>query len=260
MSTLPPTSTQQYLELFEDAPVAYHELDFDGVIRRVNHAECYLLGYLPEEIIGRSIFELIHPDERDESRVVLREKLAGIRPPGTFRRRYRTRDRGTVYVELHDRLMRDASGRVCGLRSALIDITERIQAEAELESSRRQLSTVLQSISDAVIAFDSLGTVTLLNRAAAALIGVDPQSAVGLDGEAVFPVFDLHGGCDLDDFSRLLFESLLSPWSGTAWLRQPDRPAMLLHLAASPIETDDGTVSGVVVVLRREPVPQPLIT
>ncbi|MBI4902537.1 MAG: PAS domain S-box protein [Acidobacteria bacterium] len=32
-------------ELYEKAPMAYHELDTEGVIRRVNEAECELLGY-----------------------------------------------------------------------------------------------------------------------------------------------------------------------------------------------------------------------
>ena len=31
--------------LFEDAPIAYHEIDREGRISRVNRAECAMLGY-----------------------------------------------------------------------------------------------------------------------------------------------------------------------------------------------------------------------
>src|ERR1035441_2787077 len=35
-------SEEQFRALFEDAPVAYHELDTEGTIRRVNRAECQM--------------------------------------------------------------------------------------------------------------------------------------------------------------------------------------------------------------------------
>src|SRR6202040_87277 len=37
-------SQQRFHTLFKEAPIAYHEIDQDGVIRHANHAECLLLG------------------------------------------------------------------------------------------------------------------------------------------------------------------------------------------------------------------------
>src|ERR1035441_9648973 len=37
-------SEQRFRDLFEQGPVAYHELDQEGIVRRVNQAECELLG------------------------------------------------------------------------------------------------------------------------------------------------------------------------------------------------------------------------
>ena len=41
-------SEERFRDLFEEAPVAYHEVDCEGIIRRVNQAECTLLGYEAE--------------------------------------------------------------------------------------------------------------------------------------------------------------------------------------------------------------------
>ena len=42
-----------FRELFEFAPVAYHEIDAAGILRRVNQTECRMLGYSATEMIGR---------------------------------------------------------------------------------------------------------------------------------------------------------------------------------------------------------------
>ena len=52
-------SEEKFRELFDCAPVAYHELDMDGVVRQVNRAECALLGYEAAQMLGRPIWEFI---------------------------------------------------------------------------------------------------------------------------------------------------------------------------------------------------------
>ena len=43
----------RFRSLFEEAPVAYNEIDEWGVIRRVNRARCALLGYAANELVGK---------------------------------------------------------------------------------------------------------------------------------------------------------------------------------------------------------------
>jgi PAS domain S-box-containing protein len=126
-------SEERFRELFELAPVGYQELDAEGRFVRVNRALCDLLGYTEEELLGRAIweFEWAHGEPAEETRRKFLHKLATgetwrgvervrVRKDGTLR---------TVWVE--DRLVRDASGQVVGLRSAQVDISERKRAEAE---------------------------------------------------------------------------------------------------------------------------------
>ena len=45
-------------------PAAYHEIDRNGCIRKVNHTECEWLGYSESELLGRPIWELVAENER----------------------------------------------------------------------------------------------------------------------------------------------------------------------------------------------------
>jgi PAS domain S-box-containing protein len=116
-------------DLFENAPVAYHELDRDGVVRRVNAAECALLGYQADEILGRPVWDFVAEADRAASREAVLQKLSGTPPLAPIRRRYVRRDGAELLLEIHDRLVRSETGEVQGLRSALFDVTEAARAE-----------------------------------------------------------------------------------------------------------------------------------
>ena len=116
-------------DLFENAPVAYHELDRDGVVRRVNAAECALLGYQADEILGRPVWDFITEAEREASREAILQKMSGTQSLVPVRRHFVRRDGAEVLVEIHVRLVRGETGEIQGLRSALFDVTEAARAE-----------------------------------------------------------------------------------------------------------------------------------
>ena len=119
-------------DLFENAPVAYHELDRDGVVRRVNAAECALLGYQAGEILGRPAWDVVAEADRAASREAVRRKLSGVQPLAPFRRRYVRGDGAELLLEVHERLVRSETGEVQGIRTAVFDVTEAAQAEERI--------------------------------------------------------------------------------------------------------------------------------
>ena len=123
---------REYRDLFESAPVGYHELDTNGCIRRVNRTECQMLGYTPEEMIGRPIFDFVVPEQRDEARKAVRGKIHEgvlLRP---FERQYLCKDSTVREILIQDRLIRDVEGKIVGIRSTLQDITEQKQVQKAL--------------------------------------------------------------------------------------------------------------------------------
>lgn len=106
-----------FRELFDGAPVAYHELDMRGVIIRVNKAECELLGFSAPELLGRPAWELIASTDREASRQAVARKLSGEQPLVPVLRHYVRRDGTAIVLEIHDTLVKNAAGVTTGLRS-----------------------------------------------------------------------------------------------------------------------------------------------
>ncbi len=132
-------SEERYRMLFDQAPLAMHEIDQEGVVRRVNRAECELFGLQPDEILGRHASEFAAPEEREESRSSVAAKLAGVKPLNPFPRRYAHRDGSPLVVEVHESPILGAGGAIQGIRSCLVDLSERYEAQKCLDEFAGQL-------------------------------------------------------------------------------------------------------------------------
>ena len=118
-------SQQRFHTLFKEAPIAYHEIDQDGIIRHANHAECLLLGYTNEELVGRHPWEFVAPDSRDVVRRNILNRLSEARPIAPYECDFECQDQSQITVELHENLIRDKENKVIGIRTALLDVTAR---------------------------------------------------------------------------------------------------------------------------------------
>ncbi len=128
----------KFKELYDEAPVAYHELDHEGRITSINHQEERLLGYTAAELKGRPIWELVvEPISRD----AVRKKLGGGPVPSKpYERTFIHKDGSFVPVLVEERLIFDDHGKVKGIRTTLHDMTERKRAEEQLRTSEMLLA------------------------------------------------------------------------------------------------------------------------
>jgi len=131
-------SERSLAQLYDEAPVGYHELDREGRITRVNRTELDVLGYTAEEMLGQHVWGFIVEDETASQ--AFASKIAGTMPLGqAFERTYRRKDGSTISTLIEDRYVKDQSGQVIGLRSTIQDITERKRMERELQERNEQL-------------------------------------------------------------------------------------------------------------------------
>jgi len=135
-------SEERFRLLYENGPVAYHEIDRQGVIRRVNRAERDMLGFSEAELVGRPVIEFMAPEDRETARAAIRAKVNQEVPLRPFTRVYLRPDGRRVRVEIHENLLRDNHGEVIGIHSVLLDITQRHLAET-LDRDRRKLSEMI---------------------------------------------------------------------------------------------------------------------
>jgi PAS domain S-box-containing protein/putative nucleotidyltransferase with HDIG domain len=144
-------SEERYRELWDNAPVAYHTLNTKGIITSVNHTEAKMLGYTPDEMLGKPVFEFILPEQRKEAKKRFLQKIAGKHIPKAGDRIYITRDGRKIHVAIDDILEYDSEGKVVGIRTTMLDITKRKQAEQEREKSFKQLQKIFEETIDALI-------------------------------------------------------------------------------------------------------------
>jgi PAS domain S-box-containing protein len=111
-----------YENAFANSPtgIGAHEIDAQMCVVRVNREELRLLGYREDEMVGRPIFEKIVMQEA--SRRAIEQKLKGERELRPFVRSFRRADGTAMALMLVDRLLRDADGRIVGIRTAMTEV------------------------------------------------------------------------------------------------------------------------------------------
>ncbi|MCU1273760.1 MAG: multi-sensor signal transduction histidine kinase [Bryobacterales bacterium] len=133
-------SEERFRSLFEQAPIAYHEIDQQGVIRRVNRASCVLLGYAANELVGKFVWDFIVPELREAGRQALIGQLDGSRPVVPIDLEILCNDGSPIQVEIHETLIHGRAGEIVGLRAALLDNRQRkIAEEASLKAEQYNL-------------------------------------------------------------------------------------------------------------------------
>ena len=131
-------SETKFRDLYDNAPLGYHEYDYEGRITNVNLTDLKMMGYTAEEMIGQFMWNFNIEGEMARKQILA--KLAGTLPPGrNLERTYRRKDGTTFPVLIEDRLILDEQGEIKGIRCTIQDITDRKRAEEELARSNKEL-------------------------------------------------------------------------------------------------------------------------
>jgi len=141
-------SEQKYRELFENANDIIFILDFDGKILSCNAAVSKTYGYEPEQIMGRSIENLLDQEYLPVVRELIRKKVGdiGVQNPQEFLTY--TKDGEAVWVEVNSRIMRE-NGRQVSIHGIARNITERKRMEEALKKRERELEEKSRNLEDA---------------------------------------------------------------------------------------------------------------
>lgn len=134
------------------------------------HAE-FISGYTRDEMLGMKFWELVHPEHRDlvKQRAFARQRGEDV--PLRYEFKILTKDGKERWVDFTAGIITyDGKPAVIG---TAVDITERKQAEEELQSSREFLQAVLDSINDAVFVDDAdTFRIIAVNRGACEMYGM----------------------------------------------------------------------------------------
>ncbi|MZP28158.1 response regulator [Heliobacterium undosum] len=134
-------SEERYRLLAEYASDLISRHTTENIILYASPASRSLLGYEPEEILGRSGYEFLHPEDMDRVGDNLREAMARLEPR-LFQYRMRRKEGRYVWFESTVRPVQNMeTGKVQEVIFVTRDMTERKRAEEELHTAKERAET-----------------------------------------------------------------------------------------------------------------------
>ncbi len=153
-----------------DSSIRYQSLSFEHV-----------LGYKPEELVGTSTLDLIHPDDLPS----MSEKFADLlNHPGnisTVTMRVRHKNGSYYHFEATGQNLLDDTS-VAGITVNLHNVTERNQAEEELQRKEEYYRSLIENSSNGIVIMNADGTTRYTSPSYDRMLGLDPGERIGALG------------------------------------------------------------------------------
>jgi len=133
-------SERRFRDIFNHAAVGITRVDLAGVLVEVNQKFCDMLGYARDELIGRSVQDITHPEDYGRGAQYRMSMTGGTMGPVAGEKRFVRRDGSTIWTRRTMSAACDEGGRPQYVISVVEDITERKKAEEALRASEQLLS------------------------------------------------------------------------------------------------------------------------
>ncbi len=147
-------SEVRYHDLYDNAPDMFVSVDPEtAAIKECNQTLATALGYTNEEIVGRPIFGLYHPDCMEDVQKAFRSFVE----TGEVRNaelQVKRKDGSKIDVLLNASAVRDKQGNILYSRSTLRDITECKKAEQALGESEQLLRHIAEAVREVFFIVD----------------------------------------------------------------------------------------------------------
>jgi two-component system, cell cycle sensor histidine kinase and response regulator CckA len=242
--------------IIETVPDIIYRLDPDGRIVFINAAVAQY-GYTPEEVYGKSIFDLIHPEDRDRARFCACERRTGNRRTINLELRLLAKNNTPVHIEMISRaispepaFLLEAEGlyrnngrrEFIGTQGVARDITRRKQAE----DRAFRLAAALEHAAEAVIITNTDGIIEYVNDAFEKLTGYTHDEVAGKT-----PAI-LRSGRHTPEFYAEMWRCIQAgnTWTGVITNRAKDGAIFTEDATIAPIRCDKGGIIGYVSVKR----------
>lgn len=237
-------SEARYRSFFEGIPTPLYRTTPDGRIADANDALVDLLGYPDREsLLDLYVYDaFVRPSDRTESQLLLHEKGEMI---GFEQELYR-HDGQTIWVRDTSRSVRDIDGSVLFYEGAMVDVTQRKQAEAALRESEERFRSAFQNapVGMALVTLD--GTMIRVNRMLCQMLGRAEGDLLGRTTASITPPDDQAGHDAM--YQRLIADELPFYRMETRLLHSGGRSVWTNFSATLVRDTDGDPIYGIVQV------------
>jgi PAS domain S-box-containing protein len=177
---------EQYRTMANSAQTGVYIIQ-DGLLCFVNPYILAYSGYPEEELIGESILQFVHPDDRTMVREMARKMLAGVL---TTPYEYRIVDKNNQVRWFMETVTPISYKGMSAVLGNTMDTTERKWVEEARRSSEQRLSDIIEFLPDATLVVNRDGKVIAWNRAIEEMTGIKAEDMLGKgDYEYALPFY-----------------------------------------------------------------------
>lgn len=243
-------SEERYRSVIEGVDEIIFTVGLDARISSFNRAFETVTGWLREQWVGSILGALIHSDDQAHVEAAFARALEGAEgTPFDARILSSTGDYRTVECIAYTR--RNSAGEALEVFGFGRDVTEKRRLDGERAMITSELRLLLESTDEGLYALDTNGRCTLINRAAAALLGYPAEELIGRElHEVIHATGPGEPPCDQSTcpvYRTLLHASTARVDSAVMW--RSDGTSFPVEYASAPV-IEEGVLSGAVVTFR----------
>ena len=175
----------QFRDLAVDFGIWVWRIDMQGRYTFCSDLVEEILGYTPEEVIGRPFYAFFHPEDRERLQKLGMEAIGSGQPFLSFRNRNVRKDGATVILETTGFPIVSAGGKITGYYGGDRDVTVLVHAESARRESETMFQHMFEELGDAayVALWDDDGSRRIVeaNREALQRVGGRSEDLIGKD-------------------------------------------------------------------------------
>ena len=234
------TSEEYYRTLIENAWDAIAIVNADGTMLYESPSSARIMGYEPEEIVGKNLAEFVRPEDVAANLDMFRRFRTDPGSTVMIDAGFRHKDghyiecEGTLQNLLHD-------PKVNGIIANYRDVTDRRRAEEAILASEERFRNLVEATSDWVWETDPGGIYTYVSSKACEVLGYEVSDIVGRS------IFDFIPSRERSHFSRT-FKSHTEKREPFAFLetsrQRKDGKVIVMETSGVPFFGGDGRLLG----------------
>lgn len=175
---------EMYHALFSNSALAVGIRALDGAYVGFNAAYCRMLGYTEDELRWMRQSDLTHPDDRAITAQAMREIAEGRAERHRYQKRYIHKSGRVIWADVSIQPLREPDGTVRGVIGAVIDITERKQAEEQRERAAALLDAAIRQSPSGIVVADAPDVrIRIANAEAKGMRGLAPGPLIDIPVE-----------------------------------------------------------------------------
>jgi len=222
------------------------EVDKDGRYIFASGKVKEILGYTPEEIIGKTPFDFMSENDAKRIEKIFKEIASEKKQIVDLENWNLTKQGENICLLTSGVPLLDESGNLIGYRGVDRDITKRKLAEDNMKRTKEYLQNIINSASEIIIAFDTNNRVTTWNKTAELTTGYKQKEVIG---RKISRLNMFLNSDDLTDYLNNVLNEYAKPFEDVA-LQSKEGARKLVRVSGSIVKGDMNGNIGVLLVGR----------